>query len=141
MAPEVTGGRYFASDFSKFDKFLSFEVFRTGKSIPRSTRIDLARAIESSVIFYRDIWLEQDWGQIYSTDLLNINNYLVLVGSALEYLHSHFPPLAYRDIKPVNILVQFRMPFVIKLADFELIKNDFFLKTFYESNEYAAPEI
>ena len=43
MALEVTGGRYFASDFSKFDKFLSFEVFRTGKWIPRSTRIDLAK--------------------------------------------------------------------------------------------------
>ena len=43
MALEVTGGRHFASDFSKFDKFLSFEVFRTGKWIPRSTRIDLAK--------------------------------------------------------------------------------------------------
>ncbi len=60
---------------------------------------------------------------------------------ALEYLHSHFPPLAHRDIKPANILVQFRMPFVIKLADFGLAKNDSSLKTFCGSNEYAAPEI
>ena len=33
------------------------------------------------------------------------------------------------------------MPFIIKLVDFELVKNDFFLKTFYELNKYAAPEI
>lgn len=60
---------------------------------------------------------------------------------ALEYLHSYFPPLAHRDIKPANILVQFRMPFVIKLADFGLAKNDSSFKTFCGSNEYAAPEI
>ena len=60
---------------------------------------------------------------------------------ALEYLHSHSPPLAHRDIKPANILVQSRMPFVIKLADFGLAKNDSSLKTFCGSNEYAAPEI
>lgn len=58
---------------------------------------------------------------------------------ALDYLHSHSPPLAHRDIKPANILVQFRMPFVIKLADFGLAKNDSSLKTFCGSNEYAAP--
>ena len=60
---------------------------------------------------------------------------------ALDYLHSHSPPLAHRDIKPANILVQSRMPFVIKLADFGLAKNDSSLKTFCGSNEYAAPEI
>lgn len=60
---------------------------------------------------------------------------------ALEYLHTYSPPLAHRDIKPANILVQFRMPFVIKLADFGLAKNDSSLKTFCGSNEYAAPEI
>ena len=60
---------------------------------------------------------------------------------ALEYLHSHSPPLAHRDIKPANILVRSRMPFVIKLVDFGLAKNDAFLKTFCGSNEYAAPEI
>ena len=60
---------------------------------------------------------------------------------ALEYLHSHSPPLAHRDIKPANILVQSRMPFVIKLVDFGLAKNDSSLKTFCGSNEYAAPEI
>lgn len=43
---------------------------------------------------------------------------------ALEYLHSHSPPLAHRDIKPENILVQSRTPFVIKLVEFGLAKND-----------------
>ena len=60
---------------------------------------------------------------------------------ALDYLHSHSPPLAHRDMKPANIFVQSRMPFVIKLADFGLAKNDSSLKTFCGSNEYAAPEI
>ena len=60
---------------------------------------------------------------------------------ALEYLHSYSPSLAHRDIKPANILVQSRMPFAIKLADFGFAKNDSSLKTFCGSNEYAAPEI
>ena len=60
---------------------------------------------------------------------------------ALDYLHSHSPPLAHRDIKPANILVQSQTPFVIKLADFGLAKNDSSLKTFCGSNEYAAPEV
>ena len=60
---------------------------------------------------------------------------------ALEYLHSHSPPLAHRDIKPENILVQSRMPFVIKLADFGLAKNSSSFKTLCGSYEYAAPEI
>ena len=60
---------------------------------------------------------------------------------ALDYLHSHSPPLAHRDIKPANILVRSRMPFVIKLVDFGFAKNDSSLKTFYGSNKYAAPEI
>ena len=60
---------------------------------------------------------------------------------ALEYLHSHSPPLAHRDIKPQNILIQSRTPFVIKLVDFGLAKNNSPLKTFCGTNEYAAPEI
>jgi len=60
---------------------------------------------------------------------------------ALQYLHSHSPPLAHRDIKPENILVRSRIPFVIKLVDFGLAKDDSALKTFCGTNEYAAPEI
>ena len=60
---------------------------------------------------------------------------------ALEYLHSQSPPLAHRDIKPENILVQSQIPFVIKLVDFGLAKNDSSFKTFCGTNEYAAPEI
>lgn len=60
---------------------------------------------------------------------------------ALEYLHSQTPPVAHRDMKPENILVQPRKPFVIKLVDFGLAKNDASLKTFCGTNQYAAPEI
>lgn len=60
---------------------------------------------------------------------------------ALEYLHSQTPPVAHRDMKPKNILVQSRTPFVIKLVDFGLAKTDSSLKTFCGSEPYTAPEI
>ncbi|KAL9634119.1 MAG: hypothetical protein Q9204_003124 [Flavoplaca sp. TL-2023a] len=60
---------------------------------------------------------------------------------ALEYLHSHSPPLAHRDIKPENILVQSRKPFVIKLVDFGSAKYNTTFETFCGTNEYAAPEV
>ena len=60
---------------------------------------------------------------------------------AVEYLHSHSPPLAHRDITPGNILVQSRIPFIIKLGDFGLAKNDSILKTVCGTYAYAAPEI
>ena len=59
---------------------------------------------------------------------------------ALEYLHSHFPPIVHRDIKLENILLLSRTPFFIKLVDFGLAKNDSPLKTFCGTNKYAAPE-
>ena len=36
-------GKILRQRFLKVDRFLSFELFRTGKWIPRSTRIDLAK--------------------------------------------------------------------------------------------------
>jgi len=60
---------------------------------------------------------------------------------ALKYLHSQSPPLAHRDIKPDNILVRSRTPFVIKLVDFGLAKNNSSLKTFCGTSTYVAPEI
>ena len=59
----------------------------------------------------------------------------------LEYLYSQSSSFAHRDIKPENILVQSRMFFVIKLADFELTKNDFIFETFCETTSYVAFEI
>ncbi|KAL8856088.1 MAG: hypothetical protein Q9178_007283 [Gyalolechia marmorata] len=59
--------------------------------------------------------------------------------AALEYLHAQH--IAHRDIKPENILIQCRVPFTIKLADFGLAKTDSFLKSKCGSDPYAAPEI
>lgn len=60
---------------------------------------------------------------------------------ALNYLHSQSPPLAHRDIKPENILVQSRIPFVIKLVDFGFAKYSTIFQSFCGTNEYAAPEV
>ena len=60
---------------------------------------------------------------------------------ALEYLHSQSPPLAHRDIKPENILIQSRIPFLIKIIDFGLANNGSVLQTFCGSNLYVAPEV
>ncbi|KAL9024568.1 MAG: hypothetical protein Q9196_006426 [Gyalolechia fulgens] len=60
---------------------------------------------------------------------------------ALDYLHSLSPPLAHRDIKPENILVQSRIPFVIKLVDFGLAKYNTTFDTQCGTNAYAAPEV
>ena len=60
---------------------------------------------------------------------------------ALEYLHSRSPPLVHRDIKPENILVQSLKPFLIKLADFGLAKNDSTFMTLCGTDLYMAPEM
>ena len=60
---------------------------------------------------------------------------------ALKYLQSQSPPLAHRDIKPENILLQSRIPFVIKLVDFGFAKYDTLFESFCGTNEYAAPEV
>lgn len=60
---------------------------------------------------------------------------------ALTYLHRQTPPIMHRDIKPANILVQSRIPFHIKLADFGLSKASDYLATLCGSLIYAAPEV
>jgi serine/threonine protein kinase len=61
--------------------------------------------------------------------------------SALAYLHGLKPPIAHRDIKPDNILVQSLEPLYIKLADFGLAKAECQLETICGTSTYAAPEI
>ena len=82
----------------------------------------------------------------------NNNGYLTDFGSqnlarqmchALAYLHKC--GIAHRDIKPDNILIASRNPFVFKITDFGLSKvvkeNETFLKTFCGTLLYCAPEV
>ncbi|PHH88432.1 hypothetical protein CDD83_7531 [Cordyceps sp. RAO-2017] len=53
------------------------------------------------------------------------NLQLLLQGlSALKYLHGRQDPIAHRDIKPDNILVQSRTPLHVKLSDFGFSKEN-----------------
>lgn len=66
--------------------------------------------------------------------------------SALKYLHERREPVAHRDLKPQNILVQYRAPdgsggLCIKLSDFGLAKIGDSLKTGCGSETYCPPEI
>jgi serine/threonine protein kinase len=62
---------------------------------------------------------------------------------ALGYLHEN--NITHRDVKPDNILVSSRSPFVVKLTDFGLSKmvdnEQTFLRTFCGTLLYCAPEV
>ena len=63
--------------------------------------------------------------------------------SALTYLHGHDPPIVHRDIKPDNILVQYRHAddIYVKFGDFGLSKESRDPTTICGSPHYQASEL
>lgn len=63
--------------------------------------------------------------------------------SALAYLHGQDPPIVHRDIKPDNILVQYRYPgdICIKFRDFGLSRETRDPTTLCGSEPWLTPEI
>ena len=69
----------------------------------------------------------------------------ILVQALQAVVHLHSQGLVHRDIKPDNILVFCRSPFIIKLADLGLAKDsrngESVFKSWVGSFLYAAPEV
>ena len=84
------------------------------------------------------------------TEVMSVFDQLL---QALTFLHGLDPPVAHRDIKPLNVLVQHRdfgfAPFggakakgiVVKLADFGLSKDETLRTVEIGTRRYMAPEI
>ena len=58
---------------------------------------------------------------------------------ALAFLHGQ--GYTHRDVKPDNILVKYRRPLHVKLADFGLVQQNQLLRTCCGTNYYTAPEV
>ncbi|KAK3693861.1 hypothetical protein B0T22DRAFT_53805 [Podospora appendiculata] len=84
--------------------------------------------------------LISETGPLSESDTKTIAKQLL---DALGYLHNM--NITHRDVKPDNILVRSRYPFVVKLTDFGLSKmienEETFLRTFCGTLLYCAPEV
>ncbi|KAF4949867.1 hypothetical protein FSARC_13369 [Fusarium sarcochroum] len=85
-------------------------------------------------------------GSLASQDGITYKETCMIVrkcSSALEYLHGLEPPIAHREIKPANILVEHRTQesIYVKLGDFGLSQHLSELFTICGTTLYLAPEI
>ncbi|KZL63700.1 camk protein kinase [Colletotrichum incanum] len=102
---------------------------------------------ESSFTPHPRLYLEYvPCGSLADQDDISYDETLMIVRqclSALAYLHGMEIPIAHRDIKPGNILVQYRSKsdICVKLGDFGLSRDSPELMTICGTRKYLAPEI
>jgi serine/threonine protein kinase len=86
--------------------------------------------------------MELAWlGSLSRQKGVSANEMTVLIDQILDATgHLHVNGYTHRDIKPDNILINFRKPILAKLCDFGLTSN-LCLKTFAGAKNFVAPKI
>ncbi|KAH7171301.1 protein kinase [Dactylonectria macrodidyma] len=113
----------------------------------RLSHPNIVKLLKSELEPYPKLYLEYaPYGTLRDHNDITFNETLTILNqclSALKYLHESNPPIAHRDIKPDNILVQNRSKgsIEVKFGDFGLSQDRSELKTHCGTEMYMAPEI
>ncbi|KAF0318441.1 hypothetical protein GQ607_014359 [Colletotrichum asianum] len=148
---DVSTGREFALKEPTVDaarrQHLREEWEREAHIMRQTSHRNIVALLDASFTSSPQLFLEYVPGGSLATQAdLSYNEILTVLRqclSALVYLHGRKPPIVHRDIKPDNILVQYRSggDIFVKISDFGLSKDQSQLLTICGTFDYVAPEI